>query len=40
MLSEEEYERRKTEEAETKVDPRLAKLSEFFDSASEEDDKA
>ncbi|MGG5309282.1 YceD family protein [Enterococcus mundtii] len=40
VLSEEEYEKRKTEEAETKVDPRLAKLSEFFDSASEEDDNA
>ncbi|MGM9903726.1 MAG: YceD family protein [Enterococcus sp.] len=40
VLSEEEFMRRKMEEAETKVDPRLAKLSEFFDSTSEDDDKA
>ncbi|EOH89483.1 nucleic acid-binding protein [Enterococcus villorum] len=39
VISEEEYERRKKEDAETKVDPRLAKLSELFDS-SNEDDKA
>ena len=40
VVSEEEYERRKLEEAETKVDPRLAKLSELFDATSNEDDKA
>lgn len=40
VVSEEEYARRKLEEAETKVDPRLAKLSELFDATSNEDDKA
>lgn len=40
VISEEEYERRKLEDAATKIDPRLAKLSEFFDSTSNEDDKA
>ncbi|MBO0481829.1 YceD family protein [Candidatus Enterococcus courvalinii] len=36
VISEAEHERRKVEEAETKVDPRLAKLSEFFDDESKE----
>ncbi|MBO1100458.1 DUF177 domain-containing protein [Enterococcus hirae] len=40
VVSEEEYERRKSEDAKTKVDPRLAKLSELFDEPSNEDDKA
>ncbi|MBF8807792.1 MAG: DUF177 domain-containing protein [Enterococcus lacertideformus] len=40
VVSEEEYQRRKLEDAKTKVDPRLAKLSELFDATSNEDDKA
>ena len=38
VVSEEEYQRRKMEEAENKIDPRLAKLSELFDSKSKDDD--
>ena len=34
----EDYQRRKMEEAENKIDPRLAKLSELFDSKSKDDD--
>ncbi|EPI00608.1 putative ACR [Enterococcus faecalis 13-SD-W-01] len=39
VLSEEEYQRRKAEEAETKIDPRLAKLSQLLQENSEDEDK-
>ncbi|MGX7264181.1 YceD family protein [Enterococcus crotali] len=39
VLSEDEYARKRQEEAQQTMDPRLAKLSELFSETSDEDDK-